>query len=91
VGSFVNYTLPILYDAEGQSVTITAKYQGTTVLPGFVSLNPTTRLIMMQPARGIDSGNYILDLTLSDGSLTSSYQLKIIVNLPAKFSQDLTD
>jgi len=47
VGSFVNYTLPVLYDAEGQSVTITAKYQGSTVLPGFVSLNPSTRLIMM--------------------------------------------
>jgi hypothetical protein len=83
VGSFVNYTRPILYDGEGQSVTITAKYQGSIVLPGFVSLNPATRLIMMQPTRGIDSGNYILDLTLSDGSLSTSYQLKIIVNLPA--------
>lgn len=73
MGSFVNYTLPVLYDAEGQSVTITAKYQGSTVLPGFVSLNPLTRLMMMQPTRGIDSGNYILDLTLSDGSLATSY------------------
>ena len=73
MGSSVNYTLPILYDSEGQSVTITAKYKGSIVLPGFVSLNPSTRLIMMQPTRGIDSGNYILDLTLSDGSLTTSY------------------
>jgi hypothetical protein len=80
VGSFVNYTLPLLYDAENQTVTITAKYLGTPILPGFVSLNPTTRLIMMQPVRGIDSGNYILDLTLSDGSLTTNYQLKINVN-----------
>ena len=63
----------MLYDAEGQSVTITARYQGTTVLPGFVSLNPTTRLIMMQPVRGLDSGTHILDLTLLDGALTTSY------------------
>jgi hypothetical protein len=80
VGSFVNYTLPLLYDAENQTLNITAKYLGTPILPGFVSFNPTTRLIMMQPVRGIDSGNYILDLTLSDGSLTTNYQLKIIVN-----------
>ena len=73
MGSFVNYTLPVLYDAEGQTVTISAKYQGTIILPGFVSLNPLTRVIMMQPTRGIDSGNYILDLTLSDGSLTTRY------------------
>ena len=73
MGSSVNYTLPILYDAEGESVTITAKYKGSIVLPGFVSLNPATRLIMMQSTRGIDSGNYILDLTLSDGSLSTSY------------------
>ena len=73
MGSFVNYTLPVLYDAEGQTVTISAKYQGSLVLPGFVSLNPLTRVIMMQPTREIDSGNYILDLTLSDGSLTTSY------------------
>jgi hypothetical protein len=73
VGSFVNYTLPTLYDAEGQSVTITAKYQGSSILPGFVSFNLNTRKIMMQPVRGMDSGNYIIDLTLSDGSLTTNY------------------
>lgn len=57
-----------------------------TVLPGFVSFYTATRIIKMQPVRGIDSGSYLIDLTLSDGSLSTVYSFKINVNLPAKFS-----
>ncbi len=73
VGSSANYTLPSPFDAENQVVTIIAYYQGTTVLPGFVSFNPSTRILTMQPIRGIDSGSYLIDLTLFDGSLSTLY------------------
>lgn len=90
-GSIYSYTLPVTYDAENMAVTIIPMYLGTTVLPGFVSFDPLTRLLTMQPSRGIDFGNYLITLDVSDGSLSTSYQLKINVNQPAKFSQDLAD
>jgi hypothetical protein len=62
------------------AVTIIPMYLGTTVLPGFVSFDPLTRLLTMQPSRGIDFGNYLITLDVSDGSLSTSYQLKINVN-----------
>jgi hypothetical protein len=55
-------------------------YLGTALLPGFVSFDPSTRLVTMQPLRGTDFGIYLITFTLSDGSLSSSYQLKINVN-----------
>jgi hypothetical protein len=62
------------------AVTIIPMYLGTIVLPSFVSFDTLTRLLTMQPSRGIDFGNYLINLDVSDGSLSTSYQLKINVN-----------
>ena len=70
---------------------IIIKYNGISTVPGFVIYEATNHIVMCNPIRDLDYGSHIIDITLSDGSLTTSYQLQLTINQPAKFAEALLD
>ena len=70
---------------------MTVLYNNSLTLPGFVNYDDVNKTLIATPLDKIDSGFYILSITLSDGSLSNSYQLQMKINHPPKFAEELKD
>jgi hypothetical protein len=82
-GEKLVYCMPTWVDTEGG--TITASGSGVT----FGLFNGTCWVF--EPVIGVDGGMYSCTVVLSDGYLSTTYNFKLTVNQPPKFTAALID
>ncbi|WP_160153352.1 putative Ig domain-containing protein [Microbulbifer sp. ALW1] len=67
-------------DPNGDALSYTVKYNGSTSLPSWITYNATSHVVKATPTALSQIGNHTLQFIASDGSLTKSHTITLSVS-----------